>query len=461
MAQNSETTYSKRMKENKPPPIKCPKYSKCMKENKPPIECFKYEEEEKEEDIINDEKTRISLLRKKKVEKIYFDYGPDFYSEVDEILEKYKGHESELFAYLENKFNISVAYKSDIQKNKTHKNFKNDILTELENIHTQLIKMRNMLLYEYNQDLYNELWIILIIIGITTTVFANLTFCYYMNTLPIYLYFIVFLLGTKPFFEKIFNKILINKGKVQIHDEEVIVTSEKNINIHKCTNSSIFHNWKLNLDKNFKVISIHFQSIDMFGKDKIGFIKMKVDIIDRISNDVIPGICFLRGGSVAVLVLIKSRQTDKIYTVLTSQPRVPIGEYSCEEIPAGMLDPLGDFVGNAARELKEETGLKFNTNQLINMTNIAYPEKKGIYPSAGGCDEFICIFLANSTMDDEDIQKLQGIQTGVKEEGEKIKVKVIPYEELWKINDSKALSAITLYENIKKQYDSSFPFTEV
>ena len=42
------------------------------------------------------------------------------------------------------------------------------------------------------------------------------------------------------------------------------------------------------------------------------------------------------------------------------------------EIPAGMLDGESNFVGVAAKELKEETGIEITAEKLINMTRLAY-----------------------------------------------------------------------------------------
>lgn len=58
-----------------------------------------------------------------------------------------------------------------------------------------------------------------------------------------------------------------------------------------------------------------------------------------------------------------------------------------------MLDG-GDFVGVAAKELMEETGIKIKSNELIDLTQLAYKGSySGVYPSAGGCDEFLRLFV--------------------------------------------------------------------
>ena len=92
-------------------------------------------------------------------------------------------------------------------------------------------------------------------------------------------------------------------------------------------------------------------------------------------------------------------EKDK-HVILTVQPRVPAGSLAMVELPAGMLD--GDtFAGGAAKEIKEETGLEIPEADLTNMTELALagvPQDKeqlqsAVYPSCGGSDEFIPIFL--------------------------------------------------------------------
>ena len=51
-------------------------------------------------------------------------------------------------------------------------------------------------------------------------------------------------------------------------------------------------------------------------------------------------------------------------------------------------------------------------------------------------------------MQEVEIKELEGRLTGNLEENEKITLKIIPIEELYKINDAKTLSALALYYNI-------------
>lgn len=70
----------------------------------------------------------------------------------------------------------------------------------------------------------------------------------------------------------------------------------------------------------------------------------------------------------------------------------------------------------------------------------------------GGCDEEISLFLYRGRVEKGIITQLQGKETGLREDGEMIKVCVVPYEKLWRMTaDAKVLTAIALYEMAKGQ----------
>jgi ADP-sugar diphosphatase len=191
-----------------------------------------------------------------------------------------------------------------------------------------------------------------------------------------------------------------------------------------------FVDWSTNLEKEFILKKIIVQSIDMFGP-RVGFVKFKGEVTDASGNK-IPEIVFMRGGAVGMMILIVCEEDRKQYTVLTVQPRFPVGKFSFPELPAGMLDDSGDFAGVAAKELKEETGITVSTKDLVDLTEMAFGNTyQGVFPSAGGCDEFLRLFLFRTKMPKEEINKLQGKCTGVLEEGEQIKLKIISINELW------------------------------
>lgn len=128
-----------------------------------------------------------------------------------------------------------------------------------------------------------------------------------------------------------------------------------------------------------------------------------------------------------------------------------------------MLDDSGTFAGGAAKEIHEETGLSIPQSELVDMTSLALqavhePDdgetlQKAVYPSPGGSDEFVPFFLCQKRMPRTDIEGLQGRLSGLRQEGEKITLKVVPLESLWKegLRDGKTLAAWALYKGLKQE----------
>ncbi|XP_047327685.1 nudix hydrolase 14, chloroplastic [Impatiens glandulifera] len=222
--------------------------------------------------------------------------------------------------------------------------------------------------------------------------------------------------------------------------------------------SSLFKQWLKNMQTetgilangNMSLKQVLIQGVDMFG-NRIGFFKFKADVIDKQTGAKVPGIVFARGPAVAVLILLES--DGQTYAVLTEQVRVPVGRLILE-LPAGMLDDdNGDFLGTAVREVEEETGIQLNLHDMVELTALLDQSTgRRVFPSPGGCDEEISLFLYRGHVDKEVITQLQGKETGLRDHGELIKVHVVPYEKLWRATaDAKALMAIGLYEMAKKE----------
>ncbi|KAI5285078.1 hypothetical protein KEM54_000846, partial [Ascosphaera aggregata] len=161
-----------------------------------------------------------------------------------------------------------------------------------------------------------------------------------------------------------------------------------------------------------------------------------------------------------------SVQDHERKVILTVQPRIPAGSLAFTELPAGMLDDSGSFAGAAAKELEEETGLVIKSDELIDLTALVASQFKSrrnqqegeklqaaVYPSAGGCDEFIPIFYCLKRMPRGQIEGLEGRLTGLRAQGEKITLKIIPLKDLWKeaLRDAKSLSAWALYKGLRDE----------
>jgi ADP-sugar diphosphatase len=217
-------------------------------------------------------------------------------------------------------------------------------------------------------------------------------------------------------------------------------------------------------DDPYELKSIQIQAVDFFGP-RIGFLKFKAIIQNERANKgqpmQLPGSIFMRGGSVGMLMILRPRDAnEEKWVILTEQPRIPAGSLAFLEIPAGMVDDrTQDFKGVAASEIEEETGLRINRDHLVDMTELALrgspnPEnlKPAMYPSPGGSDEFIALFLWEQEMERLEIESLREKLTGNKQQGEMITLKLVPYGDLWKVatRDAKTMVAWALYENLKR-----------
>jgi len=183
--------------------------------------------------------------------------------------------------------------------------------------------------------------------------------------------------------------------------------------------SKKFTEWKMRIIQEFNVEEIIIHKVSMFGK-KVGFVYAEAVATDQDGNS-LPGLSFLRGDSVSILVVLKEAESGQEYVVFTSQARVPVGEVVLES-PAGMIDE-GDLVVKAIEELEEEVGidLGFKAKELKFL-------EKG-FTSPGGIDEHISLYSYEVEMSAENINSLKGRETGSGGENEHIVLEIVPIED--------------------------------
>ena len=225
------------------------------------------------------------------------------------------------------------------------------------------------------------------------------------------------------------------------------------MDLARATSCVPFVDWAASMDPSLEVRGVHVSEVDMFGA-RVGFLKMRADV--RRDGVEIPGIVFCRGGAVAILPLLTCG--GERFVVCCRQPRVPIGAAAFLEIPAGMLDGEGDFVGVAVKELQEETGLTLEARELVDLSALAWgaragvPAPRGLYPSVGACDEHLRLLLYARSCSPEELASLRGRATGNLAEGEVITLDVVPLVDLWRhCSDAKTLAALYLLEKLEAQ----------
>jgi len=205
-----------------------------------------------------------------------------------------------------------------------------------------------------------------------------------------------------------------------------------------------FVEWAAALDARFVVASVTLQSVDFFGP-RVGFVKLLADATFLGAR--VPGVVFLRGGAVAVLPLLWAADGGA-WVVCARQPRLAVGAHFLE-LPAGMLDDAGSFVGVAAKELAEETGIEIDAAELVDLTALAWRGERGLYPSVGACDEFLRLMFFERSVDDAYLAALRGKLAGCAAEGEQITLELVRFADLWRATpDAKTLAAVALLERL-------------
>lgn len=226
----------------------------------------------------------------------------------------------------------------------------------------------------------------------------------------------------------------------------------------------------------FHLRSITVQAVDRFNGGRIGFLKMSSNIPDSDGEVTLPGSTFVRGASVAMLMMLipddVGPDSDERYVVFTVQPRTSATSLSFIEIPAGMMEESGDFKGTAAREIKEELGMVVHEDELACLTDLMGSDAaqleaaqmgatqhealdehlpEAIFPSPGACDEYIKIYSCERRIPRETLAEWNGKYTGLREEGELITLKIVPMKDALKVGrrDAKTVAALAFWNSLK------------
>ena len=88
------------------------------------------------------------------------------------------------------------------------------------------------------------------------------------------------------------------------------------------------------------------------------------DTSTPVTGPKVPGIVFMRGNAVCVLLLIKCPGMEP-RVLFVRQVRIPIAHFDFWELPAGMTDNDLNFSSVASKELKEECGIDIKPSDMV------------------------------------------------------------------------------------------------
>jgi ADP-sugar diphosphatase len=266
-------------------------------------------------------------------------------------------------------------------------------------------------------------------------------------------------------------------------DEAILVTHPDGLTQEQIEGFPAFQNWIKTFKKSltmqkyqnhpyhedlYTLRSINILSFFLVGlKENRSVLFLYLETIVANKNEKkLPGVVFLRGGSVAILIILRpSDSYDERYVVMIEQPRVAAGSLRFMEIPAGILDPTVGFKNPATQKLWDVVGLVLKEEDLTNMTDLALKDQStdellpaAMYPSVGGCDEYVKIYLWEREMDRMEIDALRTQFSGSRSD-DNVAVRLLSYENLLQVGarDGKTLAAWALYEYLKstRQIDSN------
>lgn len=180
------------------------------------------------------------------------------------------------------------------------------------------------------------------------------------------------------------------------------------------------------------------------------FALLHADAVAPEGHKLLP-VAMLRGHFVSVLTCLVDRVTGERFLVLVRQRRVANGALFYEH-PAGMMDQSADPVAVALAELREETGLVVDREELVQL-NV-----DPLYSSPGLLDEGGYFFYVEKEMDRSQIDSYDNRATGDGGEGEHIVTRVVrPAEAYHLIKNTNGLLHLFLYEAHKMQFPPDFP----
>ena len=190
-----------------------------------------------------------------------------------------------------------------------------------------------------------------------------------------------------------------------------------------------FQAWYEKVLQKFYVDELNVAAYNMFGPN-LGFAYIQAEVRCKKTGKKVPGITFLRGPSVAALIVVEvvdwlnDNGKPRELVLLTKQARLPVGDDGFVAAPAGMVDNEGNLAGAMMREIEEETGIKVSTKDE------AVQNLGSFFPSEGGCDEEITLFHVRVKKTKAEVDAMKVATFGLEEEGEDISLCFVPLFEL-------------------------------
>ena len=182
--------------------------------------------------------------------------------------------------------------------------------------------------------------------------------------------------------------------------------------------------------------------------NKLGIVKIIVNGLDKTTGKHIASNVFLKGESVAILIVVKVvsiTRRAKQYVLLCDNMRVATGGRQ-SELCGGIMDNMGNIASAELKKVKKDIGFDIkNNNELIALGSIL--------TSPSACDEEIFLYAWKTIISEEEFEEKQCCIFGNETEDEEIKLSFVPMKEMKQvildIKDVKTECAFRRYIDLK------------
>jgi len=186
--------------------------------------------------------------------------------------------------------------------------------------------------------------------------------------------------------------------------------------------SDKYQNWRHRLETNgLRIRSVEEKYTHEGDEGQLLYSLLKVEA-EAADGSSPAQICFLRGDSVSMLVVLVAEETDEKFVLLVRQRRLCDGSMTYEH-PAGMIEEGEEPAAVAARELEEECGLDVQPDELRPLFD------RPLYSMSSNSDERLFFFCLERRLPEADIRAMHGKSEGKEEEDEQTRLEVHSFPE--------------------------------
>ncbi|KAJ9452104.1 Nudix hydrolase 14 [Diplonema papillatum] len=240
---------------------------------------------------------------------------------------------------------------------------------------------------------------------------------------------------------------------VSVSGRSIPVSGREGADWQMVLESSCFKNWvqrvaagnEMNLDA-VAITGVDYPTVPQaaagFVHTMPSVVSMRAHCTKKNVPTQLPGSIVLRGESVTVLPLLRANEgTSGVYAAFVVNPCVPHATGSFVELPRGIFDPTGQYVGAASQELKRVglTGLHATRMKKL----------KTLFASPAVSDDSATLYVHETTLPEQELEALRLRYSRPERKDDTIMTLfVVDLSSAWRATtDARSLAALAAYEH--------------